>query len=119
MRTVFQGFCFQPESSDGEFVCKCSSGYGGERCERLDAISYRHIDSYIALEPLEMKPAVNLTLTVTSESKTGVLVYYGEESHLAVELYEGRVKVSYYVGNYPGSVMYSYVPGKCWLLFST
>ena len=54
----------------------------------------------------------NLTLTLNTEEESGVLVYYGDNEHLAVELYHGRVKISFFVGNYPASYMYSYVTGK-------
>ncbi len=36
------------------------------------------------------------------------MLYTGESQHLAVELFRGRIRVSYDVGNYPVSTMFSY-----------
>lgn len=36
------------------------------------------------------------------------MLYNGESQHLAVELFRGRIRVSYDVGNYPVSTMFSY-----------
>ena len=38
----------------------------------------------------------------------GSQVYTGSNQHLAVELFRGRIRVSYDVGNYPVSTMFSY-----------
>lgn len=43
-----------------------------------------------------------------------VLLYDGQVEHLAVELFNGRVRVSYDVGNHPVSTMYSF---EVWFLF--
>lgn len=37
-----------------------------------------------------------------------VLLYDGQNEHLAVELFNGRIRVSYDVGNHPVSTMYSF-----------
>lgn len=103
-----QGYCHQAEK--GAFVCKCSSGYTGDRCDVLDAVSLLSNDSYLAYEPWQTaSDDANLTFTVTTDAEEGVIFYYGDDSHIAAELYQGHVKVSYYIGNYPVSLMYSYV----------
>jgi hypothetical protein len=68
----------------------------------------------MALDPWNLHPiGGNLTLTLTTIANTGVVAYYGDEAaHLSAELYHGRVKISFYVGNYPASHMYSYVKGN-------
>ncbi|KOB65069.1 Uncharacterized protein OBRU01_23274 [Operophtera brumata] len=38
----------------------------------------------------------------------GVLMYFGDNEHLAVELFNGRIRISYDVGNHPTSTMYSF-----------
>ena len=35
-------------------------------------------------------------------------IHAGDRQHLAVELFRGRIRVSYDVGNYPVSTMFSY-----------
>lgn len=37
-----------------------------------------------------------------------MLLYDGQNEHLAVELFNGRIRVSYDVGNHPVSTMYSF-----------
>uniref|UniRef100_A0A915EN40 Laminin G domain-containing protein n=1 Tax=Ditylenchus dipsaci TaxID=166011 RepID=A0A915EN40_9BILA len=53
-------------------------------------------------------PKGNLTLTLRTTKRTGVIAYYGDISYIALELYDGRVKATFFVGNYPSSHMYSY-----------
>ena len=67
-----------------------------------------HNESYVELEPLNVRPNANVTITFATEQENGVLLYSGESQHLAVELFRGRLRVSYDVGNYPVSTMFSY-----------
>lgn len=53
------------------------------------------------------------------ELSTGVIAYYGDNSYFSAELFDGRVKVAFYVGNYPPSFMYSYVTGNPTLLIES
>jgi len=101
------GICMDvPGSSD--YMCKCAPGYSGKRCEYLTSLSFTHNSSYIELEPLQVVPAANITITFATEQANGVLIYAGARQHLAVELFRGRIRVSYDVGNNPVSTMFSY-----------
>lgn len=60
------------------------------------------------MEPLRTKPEANVTIVFSSTQENGILMYDGENEHLAVELFNGRIRVSYDVGNYPVSTMYSF-----------
>lgn len=111
----FQGFCFQPDNAD-DYVCQCVGGYGGTKCDRLEAVSFTNADSFLAFEPPNMKNAVNLTMTLITEASKGIIFYYGNDTHVAAELFEGRIKVSYYIGNYPASIVFSMVKSKNFLL---
>ena len=73
----------------------------GKRCEYLTSLSFLHNTSYVELEPLNLRPQANVTLTFATEQQNGVLLYTGDKQHLAVELFRGRIRVSYDVGNYP------------------
>jgi hypothetical protein len=44
-----------------------------------------------------------------------VIAYYGDKSYFSAELFDGRIKIAFYVGNYPPSFMYSFVKG--WTIF--
>lgn len=41
----------------------------------------------------------------------GIIAYFGDISYVALELFDGRIKVTFYIGNYPSSHMYSYMLG--------
>ena len=48
---------------------------------------------YIQLDPLFTTKPLNLTMVLKTRAKSGVLLYYGDSDHLAVELFHGRVRV--------------------------
>lgn len=60
------------------------------------------------MEPLRTKPEANVTIIFSTTQQNGVLMYDGNNEHFAVELFNGRIRVSYDVGNYPTSTMYSF-----------
>ncbi|XP_057665442.1 protein slit isoform X5 [Diorhabda carinulata] len=101
------GVCFQP-SGTNDYLCKCAPGYSGKRCEYLTSLSFIHNTSYVELEPLRTKPEANVTIIFATKKENGVLMYDGHQEHLAVELFNGRIRVSYDIGNYPVSTMYSF-----------
>ncbi|VEN56714.1 unnamed protein product, partial [Callosobruchus maculatus] len=101
------GVCFQPQGSI-DYLCKCAPGYSGKRCEYLTSLSFTHNNSYVELEPLRTKPEANVTIIFATDKENGILMYDGHEAHLAVELFNGRIRVSYDVGNDPVSTMYSF-----------
>ncbi|XP_055692346.1 protein slit isoform X2 [Lutzomyia longipalpis] len=102
------GVCFQPNPSSADYVCKCAPGYSGKRCEYLTSLSFIHNTSFVEMEPLRTKPEANVTIIFSTTQQNGILMYDGHMEHLAVELFNGRIRVSYDVGNYPVSTMYSF-----------
>lgn len=100
------GACFMPSGAK-DYICKCSQGFTGKRCDVLSSVSF-HEGSFVELEPLQTKPQLNVTMTFITKQENGVLIYNGQSQHLAVELFRGRIRVSYDVGNYPVSTMFSY-----------
>ncbi|KAL4711335.1 hypothetical protein ACJJTC_019176 [Scirpophaga incertulas] len=92
----------------GDYLCKCAPGYSGRFCEYLTSLTFNHNDSWVELEPLRTVPQANVTLVFSTVQQHGVLLYFGDHEHLAVELFNGRVRVSYDVGNHPTSTMYSF-----------
>ena len=63
------------------------------RCEYLTTIQLAGSEPFIQLEPLFTKNAINLTMVIKTKEESGVLLYYGQSDHLAVELFHGRVRV--------------------------
>lgn len=43
--------------------------------------------------------------------RSGVLLYFGDFAYVALELFDGRVAATFYIGNYPSSHLYSYAVG--------
>lgn len=87
------GVCFQPHGSS-EYVCQCPAGYDGKKCEKLQSVSFVK-DSYVQSAGLNFSSYHNITLKFTTTEDKGILFYQGLNSHIAVELYYGRVRVSF------------------------
>lgn len=104
------GVCFQPNPASSDYICKCAPGYTGKRCEYLTSLTFLHNNSFVEMEPLRTKPEANVTIIFSTTQQNGVLMYdgNGNNEHFAVELFNGRIRVSYDVGNYPTSTMYSF-----------
>lgn len=49
-----------------------------------------------------------LCLQIATDEDSGVLLYKGDDDHIAMELYRGRLRVSYDTGSYPPSAIYRY-----------
>lgn len=95
-------------STANDYLCKCAPGYSGRLCEYLTSLTFSHNDSLVELEPLRTTPQANVTLVFSTTQLHGVLMYFGENEHLAVELFNGRIRISYDIGNDPTSTMYSF-----------
>ncbi|XP_072262975.1 slit homolog 2 protein [Pyxicephalus adspersus] len=87
--------------------CQCVSGYQGSKCEKLTSINFVNKESYLQMSPMRIRTQTNISLQVATDEDSGILLYKGDKDHVAVELYRGRVRVSYDTGNYPASAIYS------------
>uniref|UniRef100_A0A4W4HLJ4 Slit homolog 1a (Drosophila) n=1 Tax=Electrophorus electricus TaxID=8005 RepID=A0A4W4HLJ4_ELEEL len=91
----------------GRALCQCLPGFGGPRCEKLVSVNFVDRDSYLLLSDMKNWPQANITLQVSTAEDNGILLYNGDNDHIAVELYQGHVKVSYDPGSQPGHAIYS------------
>uniref|UniRef100_A0A665VHV4 Slit homolog 1 protein n=1 Tax=Echeneis naucrates TaxID=173247 RepID=A0A665VHV4_ECHNA len=82
----------------GRALCQCPPEFGGPRCEKLVSVNFIDRDSY--LQSI-------VSLQVSTAEDNGILLYNGDNDHIAVELYQGHVKVSYDPGSQPGHAIYS------------
>ena len=108
-----EGICYKLSINgnlEAKTRCKCQLGYTGERCETLHMVNYQYEDSYVELESPDLESSLNLTLTIITEAENGILFYHGSKSkqHMAIELFKGRIRISFDVGNTPVSTMFSY-----------
>ena len=98
------------------FFYRCYPGFAGKNCESQTGATFTDPDSYIQLSKFPIKGEVNLTFTVATKEQFGVIFYYGQSvkdshtssAHFSMELFRGRLKVNFDVGNYPVSTIYSY-----------
>ena len=95
---------------ENESKCKCQLGYTGAKCELLETVNYQYEDSYLEFESPDLEYPFNLSLSITTEAEYGILLYHGSKAkqHMAVELFKGRIRISFDVGNSPVSTMFSY-----------
>uniref|UniRef100_A0A8C1A254 Slit homolog 1a (Drosophila) n=1 Tax=Cyprinus carpio carpio TaxID=630221 RepID=A0A8C1A254_CYPCA len=91
----------------GHALCQCLEGFGGPRCEKLVSVNFVDRDSYLLLSDPKNWPQANITLQVSTAEDNGILLYNGDNDHIAVELHEGHVKVSYDPGSQPSHAIYS------------
>lgn len=107
------GLCYRA-LIDGKFEtekkCKCSLGYSGNKCEILHMVNYQYDDSYLEFESPDFEYQFNLTFKLMTTAEQGIVFYHGSKSkqHMAVELFKGRLRISYDIGNAPVSTMFSY-----------
>ncbi|XP_077136106.1 slit homolog 2 protein isoform X5 [Ranitomeya variabilis] len=87
--------------------CQCASGYQGAKCEKLTSINFVGKDSFLQIPSTRIRSQTNISLQVATDEDSGILLYKGDKDHVAVELYRGRVRVSYDTGSYPASAIYS------------
>ena len=102
------GVCYQ-ESSRSDYHCKCVAGFTGKKCEKLASLSFMAIDSYIQLPKFNFQTFSNITVILKTNSSSGLIMYTGQEEHLAIELLKGRVAVSFYVGKQHVPSQFSYI----------
>lgn len=83
----------------------------------MSSVTLKDEDSYLQFPRLDFRNGFNITLVFSTDSDNGILLYSGVDQHMAVELFRGRIRVSYDVGNYPVSTMFRYVlvmiPSAC------
>ena len=110
----FQGVCVVNASTE-DVLCDCAVGYAGPRCERLLSVAVDgSAGSHLVGETWSLgATAGNLTLTLVTKHNTGVLAFFQQpNAFIALELFDGRVKMACNVGNEPASHAYSYVRGR-------
>uniref|UniRef100_A0A8C4QPU1 Slit homolog 2 (Drosophila) n=1 Tax=Eptatretus burgeri TaxID=7764 RepID=A0A8C4QPU1_EPTBU len=91
----------------GEPLCQCVPGFEGERCEKLTSVNFVNRDAYLQLPSPQQPQHANISLQVATDEDSGVLLYNGDRDGVAVELFHGRVRVSYDKDNSPAATLYS------------
>uniref|UniRef100_A0A7M4EBS9 Slit guidance ligand 3 n=1 Tax=Crocodylus porosus TaxID=8502 RepID=A0A7M4EBS9_CROPO len=90
-----------------EPVCRCLAGFAGQKCEKLITVNFVGKDSYVELPSAKIRPQANISLQVTTDKDNGILLYKGDNDPLALELYQGHVRLIYDTVNSPPTTVYS------------
>ncbi|OCT88505.1 hypothetical protein XELAEV_18017132mg [Xenopus laevis] len=90
-----------------EPVCRCLAGFAGQRCEKLITVNFVGKDSYVELSGSSVRPQANISLQVATDKDNGILLYKGDNDPLALELYQGHVRLMYDTLNSPPTTVYS------------
>lgn len=93
--------------TSGAAVCRCPPGFEGPSCEKLVSVNFVDRDSYVQLQDVKNWPQANISLQVSTDEENGILLYNGDDEPIAVELHQGRVRVTYDPGSQPASAIYS------------
>jgi slit protein 2 len=89
-------------------ISTSTSGIDGKKCEKLSTISIHDTDAYSQFVGLEYQPSINLTFVISTHTEEGIIFYHGFDKHVAIEIFRSRIRVSFDIGNYPVSTMFSY-----------
>ncbi|XP_069826757.1 slit homolog 3 protein [Dendropsophus ebraccatus] len=90
-----------------EPVCRCLAGFAGQRCEKLITVNFVGKDSYVELTGSKIRPQANISLQVATSKDNGILLYKGDNDPLALELYQGHVRLIYDTYSSPPTTVYS------------
>ncbi|XP_006115817.1 slit homolog 3 protein [Pelodiscus sinensis] len=90
-----------------EPVCRCLAGFAGQKCEKLITVNFVGKDSYVELPSAKIRSQANISLQVATDKDNGILLYKGDNDPLALELYQGHVRLIYDTLNSPPTTVYS------------
>ncbi|XP_023473039.1 slit homolog 3 protein [Equus caballus] len=90
-----------------EPTCRCPPGFVGPRCEKLITVNFVGKDSYVELASAKVRPQANISLQVATDKDNGILLYKGDNDPLALELYQGHVRLVYDSLSSPPTTVYS------------
>uniref|UniRef100_A0A3Q2P162 Slit homolog 3 (Drosophila) n=1 Tax=Fundulus heteroclitus TaxID=8078 RepID=A0A3Q2P162_FUNHE len=91
----------------GEPVCRCTPGYYGNKCHRISTVHFLGRDGYVELHGTELRPTAHISLQVATDKDNGILLYKEDHDPLALELYQGHIRLLYDITSYPPTTVYS------------
>uniref|UniRef100_A0A8C1GPI8 Slit homolog 3 (Drosophila) n=1 Tax=Cyprinus carpio TaxID=7962 RepID=A0A8C1GPI8_CYPCA len=89
---------------EGEPVCRCPLG---SKCHKMVTVHFLGKDTYLELSGAKIRPPMHISLQVATDKDNGILLYKVDDDPLALELYQGHIRLIYDVAKYPPTTMYS------------
>uniref|UniRef100_A0A674MXI3 Slit homolog 3 (Drosophila) n=1 Tax=Takifugu rubripes TaxID=31033 RepID=A0A674MXI3_TAKRU len=89
----------------GEPVCRCTPGFYGSKCDTISTVHFLGRD--ISKNLTNGCPLSDCLLQVATEKDNGILLYKDDHDPLALELYQGHIRLIYDITNYPPTTVYS------------
>uniref|UniRef100_A0A8C7ZDZ3 Slit homolog 3 (Drosophila) n=1 Tax=Oryzias sinensis TaxID=183150 RepID=A0A8C7ZDZ3_9TELE len=91
----------------GEPICRCIPGYYGDKCDKVSTVHFLGRDGYVELPGTKLRPTAHISLQMATERDNGILLYKEDHDPLALELYQGHIRLIYDFANYPPTTVYS------------
>uniref|UniRef100_A0AAQ4PB77 Slit homolog 3 (Drosophila) n=1 Tax=Gasterosteus aculeatus aculeatus TaxID=481459 RepID=A0AAQ4PB77_GASAC len=91
----------------GEPVCRCMPGFYGSKCDKIATVHFLGRDGYVELPSAKLRPTAHISLQVATDKDNGILLYKEDHDPLALELYQGHIRLIYDIANYPPTTVYS------------
>uniref|UniRef100_A0A668A4S2 Slit homolog 3 (Drosophila) n=1 Tax=Myripristis murdjan TaxID=586833 RepID=A0A668A4S2_9TELE len=91
----------------GEPICRCLPGFYGNKCHKMATVHFLGREAYVELPGAKLRPSTHISLQVATDKDNGILLYKEDHDPLALELYQGHIRLIYDIANYPPTTVYS------------
>ncbi|XP_056328547.1 slit homolog 3 protein [Danio aesculapii] len=92
---------------EGEPVCRCLPGYFGTKCQKMVTLHFLGKEAYVELSGTRIRPPMHISFQVATDKDNGILLYKEDHDPLALELYQGHIRLIYDISKYPPTTVYS------------
>uniref|UniRef100_A0AAR2IM47 Slit homolog 3 (Drosophila) n=1 Tax=Pygocentrus nattereri TaxID=42514 RepID=A0AAR2IM47_PYGNA len=92
---------------EGEPLCRCLPGFFGNKCQKMLTAHFLGKDAFIELHGTKILPSTHISLQVATDKDNGMLLYKEDHDPLALELYQGHIRLMYDIAKYPPTTVYS------------
>ncbi|XP_037531385.1 slit homolog 3 protein [Nematolebias whitei] len=90
-----------------EPICRCIPGFYGNKCDKVSTVHFLSQDGYVALPGTKLRPRAHISLQVATAKDYGILLYKEDHDPLALELYQGHIRLIYGIASYLPTTVYS------------
>ncbi|KAL3060964.1 hypothetical protein OYC64_009222 [Pagothenia borchgrevinki] len=82
-------------------------GFYGSKCDKMATVHFLGRDGYVELPSAKLRPTAHISLQVATDKDNGILLYKEDHDPLALELYQGHIRLIYDIATYPPTTVYS------------